>query len=130
MITETPVADFQTPPRILIPKLVRSRDAWKAKAGQRKKERKALQIRVRDLIASRDRHRQRANSLKQDLEATRLQLEHTQQQLQQGRQQLHQVQQEREHLQARLDSAAAAGTAVVPACATSAAVDVQKKRTV
>lgn len=48
---------FQTPPRILTPKLLRSRDAWKVEATQRKAEREALQIRVRDLVASRARHR-------------------------------------------------------------------------
>lgn len=56
---------FRTPPRILIPKLVQSRDAWKAKADHRKAQRKALEIRVRDLEASRDRHRQRAEQLHQ-----------------------------------------------------------------
>ena len=60
----TPTA-FRTPPRILIPKLVESRDAWKAKATERKAQRKALQIRVRDLEASRDQHRQRADKLQQ-----------------------------------------------------------------
>ena len=54
---------FQTPPRILIPKLVRSRDAWKAKANARKAQRKTLEIRVRDLAVSRDHHRQRAEQL-------------------------------------------------------------------
>ena len=81
--TAPPVA-FQTPPRILIPKLVRSRDAWKDKATRRKTQIKALQIRVRDLTASRLRHRQRADRLAQQLEQLRLQLEHTQQQLQQA----------------------------------------------
>ena len=57
------LTDFQTPPRILIPKLVRSRDAWKAKATLRKAQRKALEIRVRDLEASREHHRQRADQL-------------------------------------------------------------------
>ena len=57
----TTATAFRTPPRILIPKLVESRDAWKAKAT----ERKALQIRVRDLEASRDQHRQRADKLQQ-----------------------------------------------------------------
>lgn len=61
----TTVATFRTPHRILIPKLVRSRDAWKAKAAQRKAQRKALQIRVRDLELSRDRHRQHAERLQQ-----------------------------------------------------------------
>ena len=63
----TTTAAFQTPPRILIPKLVRSRDAWKAKATERKRQRKALEIRVRDLEASRDRHRQRVAQLQQRL---------------------------------------------------------------
>jgi len=62
-MTTPPV--FRTPPRILIPKLVRSRDAWKAKATNRKAQRKALEIRVRDLEASRDLHRQRAEQLQQ-----------------------------------------------------------------
>ncbi len=82
---------FQTPPRILIPKLLRSRDAWKIKATQRKAERKALQIRVRDLVASRDRHRQRADALQLELDQLRLQLDHTRQ--------------ERDLLQTRLDAA-------------------------
>ena len=51
MSTATP---FKTPARILIPKLVRSRDAWKTKANARKDQRKALEIRVRDLEASRE----------------------------------------------------------------------------
>lgn len=82
--------EFQTPPRILIPKLLRSRDGWKAKAAQRKAQRKALQIRVRDLTASRERHRRRADQLQQQLDQQRLQLEHTEQQ--------------RTQLQARLDA--------------------------
>jgi hypothetical protein len=72
--------EFQTPPRILIPKLLRSRDGWKAKAAQRKAQRKALQIRVRDLSLSRERHRRRADLLQQQLDQQRLQLEHSEQQ--------------------------------------------------
>jgi len=64
-VTTSPV--FRTPPRVLIPKLVRSRDAWKAKATSRKAQRKALEIRVRDLEASRDLHRQRAERLRQQV---------------------------------------------------------------
>ena len=59
---------FRTPPRILIPKLVKSRDAWKAKATARKVQRKALEIRVRDLEVSRERHRQRADQLQQPVD--------------------------------------------------------------
>lgn len=80
-------ASFQTPARILIPKLVRSRDGWKAKATQRKQQRKALRIRVRDLTASRLRHRQRGDRLAEECDQLRLQLEHSQQQLDQLRQQ-------------------------------------------
>ena len=79
-------AAFQTPPRILIPKLVRSRDGWKAKATRRKAQLKALQVRARDLTASRRRHRERADDLAHQLDQLRLQLEHTQQQLLHARQ--------------------------------------------
>jgi chromosome segregation ATPase len=72
---------FQTPPRILIPKLLRSRDAWKAKATQRKAQRKALQIRVRDLTASRESHRQRADLLQQQVHDLQQQLDHARQQV-------------------------------------------------
>ncbi len=64
-------SSFRTPTRILIPKLIRSREAWKAKAT----ERKALQIRVRDLEASRQRHRQRAEQLQQRVTQLETQLE-------------------------------------------------------
>lgn len=48
------IPTFRTPARILIPKLVKSRDGWKAKANERKKRLKAAGIRIRDLIKSRD----------------------------------------------------------------------------
>lgn len=66
---------FRTPPRILIPKLVQSRDTWKAKATDRKAQRKALEIRVRDLEASRDLHRQRAEQLQQRIAQLETQLD-------------------------------------------------------
>jgi hypothetical protein len=110
-----PPAAFQTPPRILIPKLVRSRDAWKEKATQRKRQNKALQVRVRDLTASRLRHRQRADHRARQLDHLRLQLEHT-------RQQLHKAQQQ---LAARA-GATAPGSAPAPG-ATAAAEPAQKK---
>lgn len=65
---------FQTPPRILIPKLVHSRDAWKAKATARKAQRKALEIRVRDLECSREHHRRRADQLQQRVDQLQQQL--------------------------------------------------------
>ena len=71
----TTLAAFRTPPRILIPKLVRSRDAWKAKATTRKTQRKALEIRVRDLETSRDLHRQRADQLQERVTQLEAQLD-------------------------------------------------------
>lgn len=56
---ETPV--FRTPARILIPKMVKSRDGWKAKADERKKRLKAARIRHRDLEASRERWKERCH---------------------------------------------------------------------
>src|SRR5712664_3755189 len=53
---------FQTPARILIPKLVASRAGWKGKAGERKRRLKAARIRVRDLEASRQRWHDRADA--------------------------------------------------------------------
>ena len=82
---------FLTPPRILIPKLLRSRDAWKIKATQRKAQRKALQIRVRDLTASRACHRSRADDLQLRLDELQLQHDH--------------VRQQRDQLQAQFDAA-------------------------
>jgi hypothetical protein len=56
---------FRTPTRILIPKLVKSRDGWKAKANERKKRLKAARIRNRDLAASRKVWRERAEAAEQ-----------------------------------------------------------------
>ena len=46
-------SEFQTADRILIPRLVKSRDGWKKKANQRKKLHKAATIRICDLVNSR-----------------------------------------------------------------------------
>jgi len=56
---------FQTPARILIPKLVKSRDGWKTKANERKKKLKAARIRIRDLGNSRDLWKDKASSVAQ-----------------------------------------------------------------
>jgi hypothetical protein len=56
---------FRTPTRILIPKLVKSRDGWKTKAQERKKRLKAARIRNRDLEASRAAWRERATAAEQ-----------------------------------------------------------------
>jgi len=70
---------FRTPARILIPKLVVSRDGWKRKAGERKRRLKAARIRNRDLQASRDRWRERALEAESQAAAMRSQLEQAQQ---------------------------------------------------
>jgi chromosome segregation ATPase len=69
---------FRTPARILIPKLVVSRDGWKGKASERKRRLKAARIRIRDLEASRERWQKRASDaerkaceVSQELEQTR-----------------------------------------------------------
>jgi TolA-binding protein len=71
----------------LIPKLVRSRDGWKAKATHRKHQIKDLRIRIRDLTASRLRHRERADRFAQENERLQLRLEHIQQQCERLQQQ-------------------------------------------
>lgn len=67
---------FRTPTRILIPKLVKSRDGWKAKAQERKKRLKAARIRNRDLEASRKVWRSRAETAEEQVAA--LQQQHAQ----------------------------------------------------
>jgi len=46
--------EFRTPLRLFVPKLLKSRDDWKSKCLQRRDQNKALQIKVRDLAASRE----------------------------------------------------------------------------
>ena len=72
---------FRTPTRILIPKLVKSRDGWKKKAGERKKRLKAAKIRVRDLETSRDGWRERAEEAERKVAELSGQLSQTQQTL-------------------------------------------------
>ena len=67
--------DFRTPPRILIPKLVRSRDRWKAKATARKRQYRREVVRSRDLALSRQRWKDRARAAEQKLEEFRQQLQ-------------------------------------------------------
>ena len=72
---------FQTPARILIPKLVTSRDGWKRKASDRKRRLKAARIRIRDLEASRQRWHDRADNAEREVCQLRQQLEQTEQAL-------------------------------------------------
>jgi chromosome segregation ATPase len=66
---ETPPAgNFLTPPRILIPNLVRSRDKWKIKATTRKRQLHKEKIHSRDLQASRRSWKDRALAAEQNLQ--------------------------------------------------------------
>ena len=51
---------FRTPLRILLPKILKSRDDWKAKSDARKAHLKAAKITIRDLKTSREYWRRRA----------------------------------------------------------------------
>ena len=66
-VETTPGIDFLTPPRILIPKLVGSRDKWKAKATTRKRLLHKEKIHTRDLSLSRQRWKDRALQAEQEL---------------------------------------------------------------
>src|SRR3954454_12956008 len=71
----TPTSDFRTPPRILIPKLVISRDKWKAKAAARKRQYRKEKIHSRDLEASRQSWKGRALAAEQKAQELRQQLQ-------------------------------------------------------
>ena|SRR5947209_15551924 len=78
---------FRTPFRILLPKLVKSRDGWKSKSDRRKAQLKAAKIKIRDCSASRDMWRERAEQFAQENHQLREQLQlaqhaHTQMQAQ------------------------------------------------
>lgn len=70
------VNEFRTPVRILLPKILKSRDDWKEKCQLRRVKNKALKIKVRDLSASRDTWRQKSEELQAKFD--RLQSEHRQ----------------------------------------------------
>jgi len=93
-IETTPASDFRTPPRILIPKLVSSRDKWKAKATARKRLYRKEKIHSRDLAHSRQRWKDRAVAAEQKLQELQLQLQRSDADLTQARSQLAQLQDE------------------------------------
>jgi hypothetical protein len=88
-----PTYSFRSPPRILIPKLCRSRDAWKAKAQLRGSQLKTLQVRVHDVCLSRDSWRQRAEAAQQQAHQLQDQVQQLQQQLASAQQQLSSLEQ-------------------------------------
>jgi hypothetical protein len=88
----TPATDFRTPPRILIPKLARSRDQWKAKATARKKQYRKEKIHSRDLEISRQRWKERALLAEQELQELQQQLQRAEAGLAQAHSQIAQLQ--------------------------------------
>ena len=72
---------FLTPPRILVPKLVDSRDGWKTKATERKKKLKAARIRIRDLENSREGWKQKTGDAEHRIAELERQLAQAQQDL-------------------------------------------------
>ena len=88
----TAANDFRTPPRILIPKLARSRDQWKAKATARKNQYRNEKIHSRDLAYSRARWKERALDAEQKLQELHEQLQHAEADLTQARSQIAQLQ--------------------------------------
>lgn len=70
---------FRTPSRILIPKLIASRDGWKAKATERKNKLKAAHIRIRDLESSRAGWKQKTGAADQRIAELERQLAQAQQ---------------------------------------------------
>jgi len=71
--------------RILVPKLLKSRDGWKAKSDRRKAQLKAAKIKIRDCVASRDMWRQRTERLEEEANRLRDRLEQAERELEQTR---------------------------------------------
>jgi septal ring factor EnvC (AmiA/AmiB activator) len=92
--TTTPASasDFRTPPRIIIPKLARSRDRWKAKAAARNRQFRAEKIHSRDLEISRQRWKDRALAAEQKLQDLQQQLQRTEADLAEASSQIAQLQ--------------------------------------
>jgi chromosome segregation ATPase len=82
---------YRTPVSILVPKLIQSRDNWKAKSDRRKQQLKLANLTIRDLTLSRASWREKHQQL--------------QQQNQNLQQQLEQIQSERDQAQAALATA-------------------------
>jgi chromosome segregation ATPase len=77
--------NFRTPVRILLPKLLKSRDGWKAKSDRRKARLKAAKIKIRDCSASRDMWRQRTEQLSEETRQLRDRAERAERELEQVR---------------------------------------------
>ena len=76
---------FRTPVRILLPKLLKGRDGWKAKSHERKAQLKSAKIKIRDLSVSRDKWRQRTEQLQEQNNQLQERLERAERALEQTR---------------------------------------------
>jgi tRNA U38,U39,U40 pseudouridine synthase TruA len=90
----TSAPNFRTPPHILIPKLAKSRDNWKAKAAARRRQYRKERIRSRDLANSRERWKERALAAEQKAQERLELLERTEANLVQTRAELDQLQED------------------------------------
>jgi DNA anti-recombination protein RmuC len=77
--------NFRTPVRILLPKLLKSRNDWKAKSDRRKAQLKAAKIKIRDCSASRDMWRQRTEQLQEENRQLQERLQRSERELEQAR---------------------------------------------
>jgi hypothetical protein len=77
--------------RILLPKLLKSRDGWKAKSDRRKAQLRAARIKIRDCSASRDMWRQRAEQRAEQARQLQERAERAERELEQARTELEQV---------------------------------------
>ena len=77
--------NFRTPVRILLPKVLKSRNGWKAKSDRRKAQLKAAKIKIRDCSASRDMWRQRAEQFAEEARQLRERAERAERELEQLR---------------------------------------------
>ena len=77
--------NFRTPVRILLPKLLKSRNDWKAKSDRRKAQLKAAKIKIRDCSASRDMWRRRSEQLQGENRQLQERLERAERELEQTR---------------------------------------------
>lgn len=77
--------NFRTPLRILVPKLLKGRDDWKAKSHRRKAKLKQANIKIRDLSASRDMWRERTGQLQTEKRELQDSLARAEQELEQAR---------------------------------------------
>jgi len=78
-------ATFRTPVRILLPKILKSRNDWKAKSDTRKAALKAAKTKIRDCSASRDMWRQRTEQLEVETRQLRERAELAERELAQAR---------------------------------------------